>query len=177
MRVFASLPVPLSAYLAAVARRAARGESGPGSPFGIRPDPFGSAPPKLHAGQDVAVPEGTLLLAVDDGEVVEVRDTESAGLVVRYRTADGLVSCMHLQSASVFVGGRVLAGEVIGHTGASGRVTGAHLHLEFRPAGASGNVDPLPLFPAATTAASSSVPLIVAALVVWRLFFGGRRGR
>jgi len=103
----------------------------------------------MHAGTDVAVPTGTPLVAVLDGVVSEV-SRGSAGLVVRYQTALGRVSCMHLDSLAprIVVGATVSGGEVIGATGQSGNVTGPHLHLELRPIGASSSVDPLPFSPA-----------------------------
>lgn len=145
---FPSLPVPVDAYRAAVRARRARGLPGPGSLFGTRPDPLHpDGPPRHHAGIDVAVPTGTPLLAVADGVVTEARTSTSAGLLVRYETAWGRVSCMHLSRLDVAVGARVRAGEVIGACGASGNVTGPHLHLELRPSPVGGAVDPLPLFP------------------------------
>jgi murein DD-endopeptidase MepM/ murein hydrolase activator NlpD len=101
----------------------------------------------MHAGVDVACPTGTVLLAVDAGTVIEARRSESAGLLVRYETRRGRVSCMHLSALSVAVGDVLRPGQVIGATGATGNVTGAHLHLEFKPTGAAASVDPLPFFP------------------------------
>lgn len=145
---FAFLPVPQAAWDAAVARRAANGQRGAGSGFGLREDPLNPGTQRMHAGTDVAVPVGTPLIAVLDGVVSEV-SRGSAGLVVRYQTALGRVSCMHLDSLAprVVTGATVSAGEVIGATGQSGNVTGPHLHLELRPIGASSSVDPLPFFP------------------------------
>ena len=146
---FSFLPVPQAAWDTAVAARAARGLRGAGSPFGMRDDPLKPGTQRMHAGTDVAVPTGTPLICVDDGIVTEV-SRGAAGLVVRYQTAHGRVSCMHLDSLAprVAVGATVSAGEVIGATGASGNVTGPHLHFELRPLGASSSVDPLPYFPA-----------------------------
>lgn len=150
----ASLPVPRAALDAAIAARRAdqikRGvptDGLPGSPFGMRADPFGGPTRTFHAGADFAVPRGTPLLAVDDGVVVSVELGTSAGDVVRYKTRHGRWSCMHLDRVDVVVGDRVAAGQTIGATGATGRVTGPHLHLELKPDGAPGAVDPLPFLP------------------------------
>jgi len=101
---------------------------------------------------DIVVPDGTDLLAVDDGEVVAVQLGTSAGNIVRYMTSHGRVSCMHLSRILVAVGDSVTAGDVIGATGFTGRVSppgpaGAHLHLELKPNGATSSVDPLPFLP------------------------------
>jgi len=144
---FASLPVPLDAYTAAIAKNRAEGRAGPGSPFGDRVDPLNPSQRRFHAGTDVRVPVGTPLLAVDAGTVVQVQRGTTAGNIVRYSTPFGRVSCMHLETIAVDVGDRVQAGQHIGTTGATGNVTGAHLHLELRPDGADSAVDPLPFFP------------------------------
>jgi murein DD-endopeptidase MepM/ murein hydrolase activator NlpD len=53
------------------------------------------------------------------------------GEVIVIEHADGLRSVYaHLQKRSVKAGDVVTAGQLIGHTGATGRVTGPHLHLE-----------------------------------------------
>lgn len=149
---FVSLPVSLADYCAACRRRRESGRTAPGSLFGPRPDPFGGTGSVFHAGVDIAVPSGTPLLAVDAGEVIAVELGTSAGDIVRYQTRFGRVSCMHLSSILVRRGAVVTAGEVIGATGYTGRVSppgpaGAHLHLELRPDGSGGAVDPLPFFP------------------------------
>jgi murein DD-endopeptidase MepM/ murein hydrolase activator NlpD len=142
-----SLPVPFDSYCSACRRRRAEGLSEPGSPFGPRTSPV-TGKPSFHAGQDVAVPVGTPLVAVDDGIVVEARTSETAGLLVRYDTGRGRVSCMHLDALAVRTGDRVTAGQLIGRTGQSGtNVRGAHLHIEWKPTGASAAADPLPMFP------------------------------
>ena len=51
----------------------------------------------------------------------------------------------HQTSIYVSVGDRVTGGEVIGTVGATGHVTGSHLHLEVRPGG-GGPVDPFQAF-------------------------------
>jgi murein DD-endopeptidase MepM/ murein hydrolase activator NlpD len=150
-RSFTSPPLPRDAIASARAararQRAAAGlppDNRPGSPFGHRQDPItgGAA---HHAGQDFIVPTGTPVLAVDDGVVVETRASESGGLLVRYDTARGRVSCMHLSAIHVSVGERVVAGQVIAATGNTGRSTGPHLHLEYRPHGSPHAVDPWPM--------------------------------
>ncbi|MCZ9341810.1 peptidoglycan DD-metalloendopeptidase family protein, partial [Streptomyces sp. TRM76130] len=43
----------------------------------------------------------------------------------------------------VSVGQKVSTGDVIGRVGATGNVTGAHLHLEVHPDGAASGIDPM----------------------------------
>lgn len=48
----------------------------------------------------------------------------------------------HQSSISVSIGQKVATGDVIGRVGATGNVTGAHLHMEVHPGGASSGIDP-----------------------------------
>jgi hypothetical protein len=65
------------------------------------------------------------------------------GIQVKLRHAPGLETWYcHLSSVAVRPLQRVSAGELLGHTGATGNVTGPHLHLEVRVNGMP--VDPLP---------------------------------
>nr|WP_203606385.1 M23 family metallopeptidase [Streptomyces sp. SID11385] len=97
-----------------------------------------------HTGLDFAAPTGTPLKAIHSATVQEAGWSGAYG----YRTVllldDGteLWYC-HQSSISVSVGQKVTTGEVIGRVGATGNVTGPHLHLEVHPAGGAA-VDPLP---------------------------------
>lgn len=152
---FAASPLTPAAIAAARAlraqQRAAKGlpsDGLPGSPWGPRPDPLNPSVITFHGGADFAVPTGTPVFAVDDGVVVEARESVNAGRLIRYDTAHGRVSVMHLSAIGVAVGDTVKAGQQIGASGNTGaRTTGAHLHLEYLPHGARGTVDPLPLIP------------------------------
>jgi murein DD-endopeptidase MepM/ murein hydrolase activator NlpD len=63
----------------------------------------------------------------------------------------GLYSVLaHLSTMSVHAGDRVEAGQMVGEVGATGRVTGAHLHWSVRLNGA--RVDPLSLVAATSHA-------------------------
>ncbi|UMR29247.1 M23/M56 family metallopeptidase [Massilia sp. MB5] len=89
----------------------------------------------IHHGVDFAARTGSEVRAVADGVVAESTDLyaggEKYGKVVVIEHADGLRSLYaHLDSRSVRPGEHVKAGQLIARSGASGRVSGPHLHLE-----------------------------------------------
>jgi murein DD-endopeptidase MepM/ murein hydrolase activator NlpD len=76
--------------------------------------------------------------------VVVAGDLYYTGGTVAIDHGVGLVSLVaHLSAVDVEVGDLVEAGDVVGKVGATGRVTGAHLHWTLRAGGA--RVDPLSL--------------------------------
>ncbi|MES2152766.1 MAG: M56 family metallopeptidase [Pseudomonadota bacterium] len=88
-----------------------------------------------HHGIDFAARSGTPVLATGAGVVVASTDLYEGGAkygkVIVIEHAGGLRSLYaHLERRSVQVGARVGAGQAIGLSGATGRVTGPHLHLE-----------------------------------------------
>jgi murein DD-endopeptidase MepM/ murein hydrolase activator NlpD len=90
---------------------------------------------KTHRGIDFAARTGTPVLAAADGKVVEVTDRFDGepgyGKVIVIEHANRLRSVYaHLDSRSVKVGESLRSGQVIGLSGATGKVTGPHLHLE-----------------------------------------------
>ncbi|MGW2669913.1 M23 family metallopeptidase [Streptomyces sp. NPDC001272] len=94
-----------------------------------------------HTGLDFAAPTGTPVKAVGGGTVVSAGWSGAYGYRIVLRLSDGTeVWYCHLSSMAV-TSGSVDAGETIGRVGATGNVTGAHLHLEVRQGGAT--VDPL----------------------------------
>jgi murein DD-endopeptidase MepM/ murein hydrolase activator NlpD len=96
-----------------------------------------------HTGLDFAAPTGTLLKAVHSGTVTEAGWAGSYGYRTVLTLDDGteLWYC-HQSSINVSVGQKVTTGDVIGRVGATGNVTGPHLHLEVHPGGGDG-VDPM----------------------------------
>jgi murein DD-endopeptidase MepM/ murein hydrolase activator NlpD len=96
-----------------------------------------------HTGLDFAAPTGTLLKAVHSGTVTEAGWAGSYGYRTVLTLEDGteLWYC-HQSSINVSVGQKVTTGDVIGRVGATGNVTGPHLHLEVHP-GAGDGVDPM----------------------------------
>lgn len=102
------------------------------SPFGYRTDPI-SGEVSLHGGTDISMPTGSPILAAADGVVVAAQWHNSYGNYVKIQHA-GVFSTLyaHCSAIHVTVGQQVRQGEVIADVGATGRVTGAHLHFEVR---------------------------------------------
>ena len=97
-----------------------------------------------HRGIDFAVPVGTKVAATGNGRVAFVADRELTGTTVVLEHAPGVYSVyFHLSRALVAQDETVMAGQTIALSGATGLVTGPHLHWEFRVDGVS--VDPMPL--------------------------------
>ncbi|WP_431962564.1 M23 family metallopeptidase [Actinacidiphila sp. bgisy160] len=98
-----------------------------------------------HTGVDFHASVGTPVHAVGAGTVVEAGWGGSYGNNIVIRHADGMYTQYgHLSSLGVSVGQTVSAGQQIGLSGATGNVTGPHLHFEARTAPSYGaDVDPL----------------------------------
>lgn len=111
------------------------------SRFGTRSIYNGSAR-SAHGGADFLSPSGTPVQAPSAGRIAIARDLYFTGNTVVIDHGLGLFSMLaHLSSIDVHAGDVVTAGEVVGRVGATGRVTGPHLHWAVRAAGA--RVDPL----------------------------------
>ncbi|MFG3202479.1 M23 family metallopeptidase [Streptomyces sp. NPDC048192] len=98
-----------------------------------------------HTGLDFAAPTGTLIKAVHSGTVTEAGWAGAYGYRTVLTLDDGteLWFC-HQSSINVSVGQKVSTGQVIGRVGATGNVTGPHLHLEVHPNGQATAIDPAP---------------------------------
>jgi murein DD-endopeptidase MepM/ murein hydrolase activator NlpD len=98
-----------------------------------------------HTGVDFVVPTGTSLKAVGAGTVVSAGWGGAYGNQVVIRLADGYYAqYAHLSSLSVSSGQTVAEGQQVGLSGATGNVTGPHLHFEIRTTPDYGSdVDPL----------------------------------
>ncbi|MFB7593245.1 M23 family metallopeptidase [Streptomyces sp. NPDC056160] len=97
-----------------------------------------------HTGLDFAAPTGTLIKAVHSGTVTEAGWAGAYGYRTVLTLDDGteLWFC-HQSSINVTAGQKVSTGEVIGRVGATGNVTGPHLHLEVHPDGQAAGIDPM----------------------------------
>ena len=114
------------------------------SPFGVRRF-FNGKPRKPHSGVDFRGPTGTPIKATAAGTVKIVDDFYFSGKIIYIDHGAGVVSVYcHLSEMLVKEGQHVVAGEVIGKVGATGRVTGPHLHFGVAVQGTM--VDALPLF-------------------------------
>jgi murein DD-endopeptidase MepM/ murein hydrolase activator NlpD len=100
------------------------------SEFGFRRDPK-TGGRRMHKGVDFAGPMGTPLYSTADGVVTHAGWLSGYGRLVKIKHDFGIETrYAHLAKLNVKVGQRVSRGDRIGDMGASGRVTGVHLHYE-----------------------------------------------
>ena len=110
-----------------------------------------------HLGADFRAAHGTPVVAPNAGRVMLADDYYFSGNTVILDHGDGLYSLVaHLSRIAVRAGVHVERGDAIGDSGATGRVTGPHLHWAVRLRGDS--VDPLSLV-AAAAAIDERLPL------------------
>jgi murein DD-endopeptidase MepM/ murein hydrolase activator NlpD len=129
-------PVPELAFVLPVLHKA-------NSAFGTR-SIFNGQPRNSHSGADFPSPAGTPINAPAPGKVVIADDFYFSGRTVVIDHGLGVVSLFaHLSEIFAKAGDDVAQGVVLGLVGATGRVTGPHLHWAVRVNGA--RVDPLSL--------------------------------
>lgn len=111
------------------------------SGFGVRKHPVLGFT-KMHKGLDFAAPTGTPIFAAGDGVVERASRFGSYGHYVKIRhngTYETAYAHMSRYGKGIKAGVRVRQGQIIGYVGATGRVTGAHLHYEVVKNGAQVN--------------------------------------
>ena len=97
---------------------------------------------RMHKGVDFRAPTGTPIMAAGDGVIEMAARNGSYGNYVRIRhNGSYKTAYAHLSKfgRGIKRGSRVKQGQIIGYSGATGRVTAAHLHYEVLVGGKQAN--------------------------------------
>lgn len=91
---------------------------------------FNGQPRNPHNGMDIPAAEGAPVVAAGEAKVIDVGDYFFSGNTVILDHGQGFLSLYaHLSAVEVAPGDRVATGARVGRVGATGRVTGPHLHF------------------------------------------------
>ncbi len=97
-----------------------------------------------HGGLDLAAPSGKVTVAGNDGRVILARKLWMRGNTLALDHGMGVISVYnHLSAFLVKEGDTVVKGQAVAKVGATGFVTGPHLHWEIRAGGTPTNPWPL----------------------------------
>lgn len=88
---------------------------------------------RFHAGMDIGAPSGSKVVAANNGTVIKATYSGSYGNMVMIDHGGGIVTLYaHNTKLLVKTGDKVTRGQQIAVSGATGRVTGPHVHFEVR---------------------------------------------
>jgi murein DD-endopeptidase MepM/ murein hydrolase activator NlpD len=112
------------------------------SHFGRRTDPF-SGEGAFHTGVDISAVRGTPVKVAGDGVVSHAEYSGHYGKLVIVDHGNGVQTYYaHLSQFEVVTGQSIRRGDIVGLSGATGRVTSPHLHYEVRRGGTAINPQP-----------------------------------
>ena len=115
------------------------------SDYGYRIDPVGGVLGDFHLGVDINGSTGDPVYAAQGGTVIRASWFSTYGNCIDIQHPSGLVTrYAHLSAYHVSVGDTVSQGQIIADIGATGNVTGPHLHFETIVNGST--VDPMTYF-------------------------------
>lgn len=100
------------------------------SEFGTREEE-GDIVTSYHHGIDIGVITGTDVMASTDGEVILATESSSYGKYIKIQNGDLVTLYAHCNELLVKVGDKVNKGDIVAKSGATGNVTGPHLHFEI----------------------------------------------
>ena len=102
------------------------------SPFGMRMHPTENVE-KFHYGVDISAAEGEKILCSQSGFAKEIAENDDYGKYIIVDHGDNINTLYaHCSEIIANVGDEIQAGQRIAEVGATGNVTGAHLHFEIR---------------------------------------------
>jgi len=102
------------------------------SPFGMRMHPTENIE-KFHYGVDISAPEGEKIVCSQSGVAKEVSENSDYGKYIVVDHGDDIYTLYaHCSEIIAVVGDEIQAGQMIAKVGATGNVTGAHLHFEIK---------------------------------------------
>jgi murein DD-endopeptidase MepM/ murein hydrolase activator NlpD len=101
------------------------------NPHGVVTSCYGQRWGRMHAGVDIAGPNGTPILAAGAGVVVRAGEAAGYGNAVLIDHGNGFLTHYgHMSRIAVRAGEHVAVGQQIGDEGSTGHSTGPHLHFE-----------------------------------------------